>query len=123
MKININGNVIKLLKQCMDKPIEYGGMLFGMKLINLNIQALTTKVGESSSISFKSDDYKIYHIPKGNKIIGTWHHHPITNSLPSSIDLEQWEKWGKQYVHILTCKNMISVYSYKGEKIYEKRYS
>lgn len=80
---------IKMLNMYKEHEIEVGGMIFGRKILKkYNINSLTFKKGEAFKIDFSFDDKKIYQAPINQKLIGTWHLHPMQNdAAPSYTDV------------------------------------
>lgn len=120
-KINIKQDVIDLIKIYNIYSFEVGGMIFGTKKFNkYTLNTLSFKKGKSVNISFSSGDKIIYQLPEKQKIIGTWHLHPMQlEARPSSVDLKQWNTWKKNYIHIICTKKGFKIFNSKGECLYE----
>lgn len=123
-KINIEKDVIDLIKIYNNYQFEVGGMIFGTKIFNKYVlKTLSLKKGESVSINFSMRDRIIYQLPEKQKIIGTWHLHPMQyKARPSITDLNQWKKWKKKYIHIICTKNDFKIFDSKGECLYEHNF-
>lgn len=120
-KIDIKQDVIDLIKIYNNYPFEVGGMIFGRKMFNKYIlKTLSFKKGKSVNINFSSNDKIIYQLPEKQKIIGTWHLHPMQfKASPSIIDLKQWKDWKKNYIHIICTKKEFKIFNSEGECLYE----
>jgi len=120
-KIAIKKEVIEILMMYKEFCYEVGGMLFGSNVFSkLSIKAISTQKGKPFSITFSNDKSKIYYPPYKQRIIGTWHLHPNQQNLnPSYVDLNQWRKWNKKYIHLLSNGNKLKIYNYKGDCLYE----
>ncbi len=120
-KINIKQDVIDLIKIYNVHSFEVGGMIFGRKKFNKYIlKTLSFKKGRSTNINFSSNDKIIYQLPEKQKIIGTWHLHPMQlEAIPSIIDLQQWKSWKKIYIHIICTKKEFKIFNSEGECLYE----
>ena len=120
-KINIKQDVIDLIKIYNTYPFEVGGMIFGRKKFNIYmLKTLSFKKGKSININFSSDDKIIYHLPEKQKIIGTWHLHPMQlEASPSITDLKQWKDWEKNYIHIICTKKEFKIFNNEGVCLYE----
>ena len=120
-KINLKNEIIDLLKIYNSYSFEVGGMIFGRKIFNTYfLKTLSLKKGESMHIDFSYKDKIIYELPEGQKNLGTWHLHPMqSEAIPSSTDLKQWEKWKKNYIHIICTKKEFKIFNSKGECLYE----
>lgn len=118
--ISIKEDVINLLKIYNIHQSEVGGMIFGIKKFNKYIlMTLSFKKGKSTSINFSNNDKIIYQPPEKQRIIGTWHLHPMQlEANPSIIDLQQWKSWGKKYIHIICTKKDFKIFNSKGECLY-----
>lgn len=123
-KINIEKDVIDLIKIYSNYQFEVGGMIFGTKIFNKYIlKTLSLKKGESVSINFSMKDKIIYQLPEKQRIIGTWHLHPMQyKARPSIIDVNQWKKWKKRYIHIICTKNDFKIFDNKGMSLYEHNF-
>lgn len=123
-KINIEKDVIDLIKIYNNYQFEVGGMIFGTKIFNKYVlKTLSLKKGESVSINFSMKDRIIYQLPEKQKIIGTWHLHPMQyKARPSITDLNQWKKWKKKYIHIICTKNDFKIFNSKEECLYEHNF-
>lgn len=123
-KINIEKDVIDLIKIYSNYQFEVGGMIFGTKIFNKYIlKTLSLKKGESVSINFSMKDKIIYQLPEKQRIIGTWHLHPMQyKARPSIIDVNQWKKWKKKYIHIICTKNDFKIFDNKGMSLYEHNF-
>ena len=119
--ISIKQDIIDLLKIYNVHQYEVGGMIFGRKKLNKYIlMTLSFKKGKSTNINFSSNDKIIYQLPEKQKVIGTWHLHPMQMEVcPSIIDLQQWKSWGKKYIHIICTKKEFKIFNSKGECLYE----
>lgn len=124
MNLIINNDVNELLEQYSSFCYEVGGILFGKKIFNhYCINHITFKKGSLLSISFLSDDKKIFYSNIRSKILGSWHYHPNgLSNLPSSIDLNQYQKWNHKYVHIILSNEGYKVFNNKGVVLYEKKF-
>ena len=123
-KINIEKDVIDLIKIYSNYQFEVGGMIFGTKIFNKYIlKTLSLKKGESVSINFSMKDKIIYQLPEKQKIIGTWHLHPMQyKARPSITDVNQWKNWKKKYMHIICTKNDFKIFDNKGKSLYEHNF-
>ena len=123
-KINSEKDVIDLIKIYSNYQFEVGGMIFGTKIFNKYIlKTLSLKKGESVSINFSMKDKIIYQLPEKQRIIGTWHLHPMQyKARPSIIDVNQWKKWKKKYIHIICTKNDFKIFDNKGMSLYEHNF-
>ncbi len=119
-KINIKQDVIDLIKIYNNYQFEVGGMIFGRKKFNqYTLKTLSFKKGKSVNIDFSSNDKIIYQLPEKQKIIGTWHLHPMQlKASPSIIDLKQWKSWKKNYIHIICTKREFNIFNSEGECLY-----
>ncbi len=108
---DFNKQVYDLLALYSKENTEMGGMLF---LNNKEIIGISCIRGKKYSISFLTDNPSLFIGPRNGIIVGTWHSHPGDNS-PSITDLDQWEKWGKKYIHIIINTLSIKVYNWKGK--------
>lgn len=113
-----------LLKNNLNFPRETGGMIFGKKgFFGYRIITLSQKSGETLSVNFNRYDRKIFCLPYSLTMIGTWHFHPFHLSRnPSYVDIDQYLKWGKWFIHIICNNEGYSIYNYRGVKIYDKNY-
>lgn len=120
-KIDIKNDVIDLIKIYKNYKLEVGGMIFGRKIFNKYVlKTLSFKKGENVRINFSINDKIIYQLPEKQSIIGTWHLHPMQNKVnPSIIDLKQWERWNRKYIHIICARNNFKIFNSKGECLYE----
>lgn len=121
MNFNIKQDIIELIKIYNIYSYEVGGMIFGKKIFNKYIlNTLSFKKGKSSNVNFSINDRIIYCSPEKQKIIGTWHLHPMqVEAIPSILDLKQWKEWNKKYIHIICTKNEFKIFNNKGECLYE----
>lgn len=122
--IEIDYEVIQLLKHVRDYPCEAGGVIFGLKTISdIRLKTLSYKKGDLLSVTFKKNDYQIFYEPDYMEILGTWHFHPGNiSSNPSFIDKAQYFMWGRKYIHII-CNNLgYKIFDYRGRCIYEESF-
>lgn len=122
-KINISKDFIDLLKIHFNNDYEVGGVIFAYKKGFKNIiDTLSFKKGEKMHIDFNDDDNSLFEVPPKHFIVGTWHTHPFQNKITASnIDLLQWKKWNKKYLHLIFNGNGIKIYTAKGEIIYDRQ--
>lgn len=121
LKIKCNQDLIELLSIYRKFNYEVGGMLFGNIFFNKYIiKSASFKKGKKTEISFSEEDKKIYIFPHKQKLIGTWHLHPMQDeAIPSARDLYQWKIWKKYCIHIICSKNDFKIFNNKGVCIYE----
>lgn len=119
-RIKLSKTLIKLLKIYFNKDYEVGGILFAhRKGLRIVIDTLSFKKGNPFSIDFDDKDVSLFEVPTKHVIIGTWHTHPFQQEVsPSSIDLEQWDKWKKRYIHLIYNGEEIKIFTSKGEVLY-----
>lgn len=119
-KIKISNNFKTMLKIYFNNKYEVGGIIFAKKdLFNIYLETLSFKKGFPISINFCSEDIQLFETPKKHIIIGTWHTHPFQEKVqPSSIDLKQWKKWKKGFIHLIYNGKQIKIYTEKGELVY-----
>lgn len=118
--IKLSKDFRKLLKIHFNAHYEVGGIIFAKRnIFYTSLETISFKKGKPVSITFDSDDVALFEKPKGNFIVGTWHTHPFQKEIQaSSIDLKQWKKWNKNFIHLIYNGNKIKIYTSKGEVIY-----
>ena len=121
-KIKLSKDLKSLLKIYFKEQYEVGGIIFAKRyMFYTMLETISFKKGAPLSICFDNQDVSLFEIPKGNIIIGTWHTHPFQKEIqPSNIDLKQWKKWKKEFIHLIYNGNKIKLYTSKGELIYVK---
>ncbi len=121
LKIKFENDIVDLLEIYNKYSYEVGGMIFGKTFFNnYFLRTLSLKKGDKASINFNDKDKRIYDVPDGLKILGTWHFHPMQEqAIPSPIDLKQWKKWKRNYIHIICTKKDFKIFNSRGEKLYE----
>lgn len=120
-RIKISNDFKKMLKIHFNNTYEVGGIIFGKKnIFNIYfLETLSFKRGFTSSITFNSKDLQLFEIPNEYIIIGTWHTHPFQVEIqPSDIDLKQWKKWNKDFIHLVFNGEQIKIYTVEGKLIY-----
>ncbi|MBR3882016.1 MAG: hypothetical protein IKJ36_01980 [Clostridia bacterium] len=115
-KFKISKDVKRLLKIHFKKEYEVGGVVFAKnKFFYTEIETLSFKKGAPLTITFNKEDTSLFEIPKGNFIVGTWHTHPFQKEVnASSIDLNQWKKWNKKFIHLIYNGEKLKIYTSKG---------
>lgn len=123
MKMYLSDNVTRLLWIYSLYSHEVGGALFGIRTNNdIYINALSLKHGSRMSITFCSDDNKIFFAPQGNFLIGTWHLHPnICLEIPSGQDIHQWNDWSCDLIHIILSRKGLTVFTSNAEVILNRK--
>ncbi len=121
LKLRFTEDIIELIKIYNRYSYEVGGIVFGNKFFNhYFVKTMSFKKGKKIRIDFDGSDVKIYNIPNGMRILGTWHLHPMQKQAsPSIIDLLQWKQWKREYIHIICTKNDFKVFNGVGEVLYE----
>lgn len=119
-RIKLSQDFKSLLKIHFKNQYEVGGVIFAKKhTFFTTLETLSFKKGAPLSITFNEEDEVLFQTPKGNTIVGTWHTHPFQNEIqPSNIDLKQWKKWKKEFIHLIYNGYKIKIYTSKGELIY-----
>lgn len=122
-KININKDFIDLLKIHFNNDYEVGGVIFAYKKrFKIVIDTLSFKKGNRMHIDFTSDDVALFEVPPKHYIVGTWHTHPFQNKIAASnIDLAQWKKWNRKYLHLIFNGNEIKIFTSKGDIVYDRK--
>lgn len=119
-RIKLSQDFKSLLKIHFKNQYEVGGVIFAKKhTFFTTLETLSFKKGAPLSITFNEEDGILFQTPKGNTIVGTWHTHPFQNEIqPSNIDLKQWKKWKKEFIHLIYNGYKVKIYTSKGELIY-----
>lgn len=115
LTFEILDEVRELIKIYSSFDHEVGGILFGKKDGRYTkIQALSFKHGEKYRIDFTDKDNRMFSPPKDMIILGTWHTHPFQKEpFASSIDIAQWKKWNKDYIHMVVGEKYNKIYKVK----------
>lgn len=123
MKMHISDNVTQLLWIYSIFSHEVGGALFGNRINDvIYISALSFKHGGKLSISFYSNDNKMFFAPQGTSLVGTWHLHPSINlEAPSGQDIRQWHNWHCDLIHIIISKKGLTAFTSNAETILSRK--
>lgn len=119
-KIVLSQEFKRLLKIHFNSKYEVGGIIYAKrKGFQVVLNTLSFKKGVALSLSFYDDDKFLFLKPKRHFILGTWHTHPFQKEInPSSIDLSQWKKWNRRFLHLIYNGTQIKIYNSGGNLIY-----